>query len=84
MKFTTIATDAFQKFQLNAGIILTEFDPESPTVDRSKIFGATSGGTNFTATPEYSDYGEDVDNVPINTKELKVLQSVTATMSGRK
>ena len=82
MKFTTIATDAFQKFQLNAGIILTEFDPESPTVDRSKIFGATSGGTNFTATPEYSDYGEDVDNVPINTKELKVLDSVTVTMSG--
>lgn len=82
MKFTTIATDAFQKFQLNAGILLTEFDPTDPDVDKTKIFGATSGGTAFTATPEYSDYGEDVDNVPLNTKELKVLSSVTVTMSG--
>lgn len=82
MKFTTIATDAFQKFQLNAGIILTEFDPTSPTVDKTKILFATSGGAKFTAEPEFSDYGEDVDNVPANTKELKVLESVTVTMSG--
>lgn len=82
MKFTTVATDAFQKFQLNAGIILTEFDPASPTVDKTKILFATSGGTSFTATPEYQDYGEDVDNVPANTKELKVIDSVTVTMSG--
>lgn len=82
MKFTTVATDAFQKFQLNAGILLTEFDPTSPTVDRTKIFAATSGGTSFTAAPEFIDYGEDVDNVPANTKELKVLDSVTVTMSG--
>ena len=82
MKFTTVATDAFQKFQLNAGIILTEFDPASPTVDRSKIFIATSGGTSFTAEPEFEDFGEDVDNVPANTKELKVLTGVTVTMSG--
>jgi hypothetical protein len=34
MKFTTVAADAFQKFQLNAGIILTEFDPSTEAVDR--------------------------------------------------
>lgn len=82
MKFTTVATDAFQKFQLNAGVLLTEFDPTDPDVDRSKIIGATSGGTAFTATPTYTDFGEDVDNVPANTMELKVLESVEATMSG--
>lgn len=82
MKFTTVATDAFQKFQLNAGILLTEFDPTTATVDRTKIFAATSGGTSFTAAPEFLDFGEDVDNVPNNTKELKVLDSVTVTMSG--
>ena len=82
MKFTTVASDAFQKFQLNAGVILTEFDPSSPTLDRSKIFAATSGGVSFTATPEFVDLADDVDNVPSNTKQLKVLQSVTATMSG--
>lgn len=82
MKFTTVATDAFQKFQLNAGVVLTEFDPASPTLDRSKIFIATSGGSSFTAEPEFEDFGEDVDNVPANTKELKVLTSVNVKLSG--
>jgi len=82
MKFTTVATDAFQKFQLNAGILLTEFDPASPTVDKSKIIGATSGGNSFTATPTFTDLGDDVDNVPANTMELKTLDSVEATMNG--
>lgn len=82
MKFTTVAADAFKKFQLNAGILLTEFDPANPTVDRSKIFAATGGGTSFTAAPEFIDFGEDVDNVPANTKELKRIDAITATMSG--
>lgn len=82
MKFTTVAADAFQKFQLNAGILLTEFDPTNPTVDRTKIFAATSGGASFSVSPEFVDFGDDVDNVPANTKQLKVLQSVTAVMSG--
>lgn len=81
MKFKQVAADAFNKFVLNAGVLLTEYEPGS-ALDRSKIFAATSGGTSFTASPEYSDYGEDVDNVPANVKQLKVLTSVTATMSG--
>ena len=82
MKFTTVAADAFQKFQLNAGVILTEFDPSAGTLDRSKIFIATNDGSEFTAEPEYEDFGEDVDNVPANTKELKVLTNVNVTLSG--
>lgn len=82
MKFTQVATDAFQKLQLNAGVILTEFDPTSPTLDKSKIFGATSGGVSFATNPEYVDFGEDIDNVPPNTKQLKRLQSVNPVMSG--
>ena len=82
MKFTTVASDAFQKFQMNAGVLLTQFDPASPAIDRTKIIGATSGGCSFTVSPEFIDFGEDVDNVPNNTKELKVLKSVTATMTG--
>lgn len=82
MKFTQVATDAFQKLQLNAGVLLTEFDPASPTLDRTKIFGATGGGTSFTVTPNYLDFGEDIDNVPTNTKELKRLDYFEATMSG--
>lgn len=82
MKFTQVAADAFEKLQLNAGVLLTEFDPTTGALDREKIFGATTGGVSFTATPEYTDFGEDVDNVPNNTKELKVQSSVTTTMSG--
>lgn len=82
MKFTTVASDAFQKLQLNAGVLLTEFDPSVGSIDRSKIFAATSGGVQFTVSPEFIDFGDDIDNVPANTKELKVLQSVTATMTG--
>ena len=82
MKFTQIAADAFEKLQLNAGVLLTEFNPATAELDRSKIFGATSGGVSFTATPEYTDFGEDVDNVPVNMKEFKKLSSITATMSG--
>lgn len=82
MKFTTVATDAFQKFQLNAGILLTDFNPASPSVDRADIIAATSGGTQFTATPTYTDLAEDVDNVPANTKELKQIDSVEVRMSG--
>lgn len=82
MKFTQVAADTFSKLQLNAGVLLTEFNPANPTLDRTKIFGATGGGVSFTAAAEYVDFGEDIDNVPANTKELKKLDSVTATMSG--
>lgn len=82
MKYTQVAADTFSKLQLNAGVLLTEFSPSEGTLDRTKIFGATGGGVNFTATPEFVDFGEDIDNVPLNTKELKKLDSVTATMSG--
>jgi len=82
MKFTQVAADAFTKLQLNAGVLLTEFDPTSPTLDKTKIFGATSGGVSFATNPEYVDFGEDIDNVPPNTKQLKRLQSVNPVMSG--
>lgn len=82
MKFTQVASDAFQKLQLNAGIILTDFSPATATVDKSKILAATSGGVSFATNPEYIDFGEDIDNVPPNTKQLKRLQSVNPVMSG--
>ena len=82
MKFTQISADAFEQIQLNAGILLKDFDPATGELDTTDILGATSGGVNFTATPEFVDFGEDIDNVPANTKELKKLDFYTATMSG--
>lgn len=68
MKFTKIPVDTFQKLQINAGILTTDFTPATGTIGEAGQIGATTGGVNFSATPEYSDYGEDIDNCPKNTK----------------
>lgn len=81
-KFTQIPTDTFKKLQLNAGILATAFDPATGELTASNIIGATSGGVSFEATPSFSDFGEDIDNCPKNTKELKRLDSWEAKMSG--
>lgn len=82
MKFTKIPETTFQKLQLNAGVLLKTFDPSNATVDQASIIGATSGGVSFAATPAFSDFGEDIDNAPKNTKELKRLDSWDVSMSG--
>ena len=82
MKFTKIPNDAFQKLQINAGILTTDFTPATGTIGESGQIGATTGGVNFTATPTYSDFGEDIDNCPKNMKELKKLDSWEAKMTG--
>ena len=82
MKFTKIPETTFQKLQLNAGVLLKTFDPSKATVDQASIVGATSGGVSFAATPAFSDFGEDIDNAPKNTKELKRLDSWDVSMSG--
>lgn len=82
MKYTQIPQDTFNNIQLNAGVLLKGFDPENGTLDATDILGATSGGVNFTATPSYIDYGEDIDNCPKNMKELKQLDGWEAKMSG--
>lgn len=82
MKYTQVAADAFEKLQLNAGILLTEFTPSTGAFVSTNILGATGGGVNFTATPTFIDFGEDIDNVPTNTKELKQLDVFEVKMSG--
>lgn len=82
MKFTKIPSDAFQKLQINAGILTTDFTPATGTIGEAGQIGATTGGINFTATPNYTDFGEDIDNCPKNMKELKRLESWEVKMSG--
>ena len=82
MKFTKIPSDTFQKLQINAGILTTDFTPATGTIGEAGQIGATTGGVNFTATPTYSDFGEDIDNCPKNMKELKKLDSWEAKMTG--
>lgn len=82
MKFTRIPESAFSKIQLNAGILARDFTPSTGEVEETDLLGATTGGTSFAATPTYSDYGEDIDNCPVNVMELKKLDSWAVTMSG--
>ena len=82
MKYTKIPETTFQNLQLNAGVLLSTFDPGTATVANESIIGATTGGVNFTATPTFSDYGEDIDNCPKNMMELKKLDYWEISMSG--
>lgn len=79
--FTVIPQDTFESMQLDAGVILTTFDPSAPAAPADEdIVCATTGGINVVCQPEYSDLGEDVDNVPANMKELKHLDSWTCSI----
>lgn len=82
MKYSQLPADLFKHIQINAGVIATSFTPDTGELQQSNIVGATSGGVNFTATPTFSDYGEDIDNCPKNMKELKRLDSWEAKASG--
>lgn len=82
MKFTKIPVDTFQKLQINAGVLITDFTPATGAIGEAGQIGATTGGVNFTATPTYSDFGEDIDNCPKNMKELKKLDSWEAKITG--
>lgn len=81
-KFTQIPVDTFKKLQLGAGLLTSKFNPATGELTASTIIGATSGGVSFEATPSFGDFGEDIDNCPKNTKELKTLDSWDAKMSG--
>lgn len=72
--FTVIPQSTFDDLQTDAGVLLKTFSPSAPAAPSdSDIICATTGGINITCTPTYSDYGEDIDNVPNNMKELKHL-----------
>lgn len=79
-RFTVIPQDTFDQLQLDAGIVLNKFSPASPNVQDADIICATTGGINAVCQPTFSDFGEDIDNVPANMKELKHLDSWLCTL----
>ena len=73
-KFTVVPSNAFDGLQLDAGVLLKKFDPANPVAPAdADIICATTGGVNPSCVPTFSDFGEDVDNVPNNMKEFKHL-----------
>ncbi len=71
MRFTKIPEDTFNELQVNAGVLVKDFDPTTGVLDLNKIISATSGGITINAKPTFEDFGSDIDNCPKNTKELK-------------
>lgn len=81
MRFYQIPENTFSALELEAGILLTSFNPASPAVQDANILCATTGGISVSCVPSFSDFGEDVDNCPNNMMEMKHLDSWDCTMS---
>ena len=79
-RFSVISQAAFKSFQTDAGVLLKNFNPESPELVDSDIICATTGGINPTCVPEYKDNGEDVDNCPNGMMELMDLEGWECTL----
>lgn len=81
-KFTVIPQNTFPGMQMDAGVVLKTFNPETGAAPKDEdIICATTGGINPTCVPTYSDLGEDVDNCPNNMKELKHLDGWECKMA---
>ncbi len=81
-RFTVIPQNTFDNLQTDAGVLLKTFDPAAPTAPAdADIITATTGGISVSCVPTYSDYGEDIDNVPNNMKELKHLDGWECKLS---
>ena len=71
-KATRISQDAAEKMQINAGLLLKNFDVANAVEPSDKnIVCETTGDFSITCTPETADFFEDVNNAPRNTKEGK-------------
>lgn len=81
-RFTVVSSDAMDTLQLDAGVLLSTFDPANPARPSSEdIIATTTGGINPVCEPTYSDLGEDVDNIPPNMMEFKHLDGWNCSMS---
>ena len=85
-RYTVIPENAFDGLQVDAGVLLKNFDIEAASngelgFEDSDIICATTGGVNPSCVPTYSDYAEDVDNAPTNLKEFKHLDGWECKLS---
>jgi len=80
MQFEQVPSDLLETLQLNAGVLTTGFTPATGVI--GTILGATTGGITFNANPNYVDFGEDVDNVPANTWQMKRVTHYDPVISG--
>lgn len=86
MSFKKIKPTTMNELTMNVFMLMSEFAPEtfnfSNGIDGTKIIASTTGGVTFADTPEYMDFGEDIDNCPKNTMELKLKKDGEVKVSG--
>lgn len=81
-KFNKVSQDTFKELQLEAGLLLSKFDPTGATdVEDADIVCATTGGIEIACKPEFVDYAEDIDNVPPGMIEFKEISSYECTIA---
>lgn len=80
-RFTQIPENAFNGLQMDAGVLLKNFDPANPTFEDADIICATTGGVNPVCKPTFSDFGQDVDNVPNDMMEFKHLDGYDCSIA---
>lgn len=80
--FSKIPVNTFEHLAPNAGMVLKHFNPANGSYAESDFLGATTGGLSVNVSTDYRDEGEDIDNCPKNTKELKRVNDVTVAASG--
>lgn len=81
MKFTKIPQNTFEELQINAGILVKDFDVSTGTFADSDMITATTGGITVNVKPSYQDFGDDIDNCPKDTMELKRIESTEVSLS---
>ena len=81
MKFTKIPQSTFDELQINAGILVKDFDVATGTFADSDMITATTGGITVSVKPTYEDFGSDIDNCAKNTMELKRITETEVTIS---
>lgn len=79
-RFSKVSENTFSELQVDAGVLLKEFNPASPELLDENIICATTGGINPTCVPTYSDWAADVDNAKNNMKEFMRLDGWTTSL----
>lgn len=81
MRFTKIPQNTFDELQINAGILVKDFDVATGTFADSDMITATTGGITINVKPTFEDFGEDIDNCPKNSMELKRITETEVSIS---
>ena len=85
-RYTAFPSNTFNALQMDAGVLLKNFNIEQAAAGETgftddDIVCATTGGINPSCVATYSDFAEDVDNAPVNVKEMKHLDGWECKLS---